>query len=832
MQAAGERDRRVPVVERLEALAARLLQVPRASVVLLAAAPGGGRAAGPGDADLARVVAGAGEAVVAPDARADARLADLDAVRAGRVGAYLGLPLRRADGEVLGVLGVVEERPRAWTAAEAALLEQLGTSALAELELSALAVEVEADRLRWALAIDAAGVGGFDWDLRSGELTWDARLLALFGYAEADFDRSIASFEARVHPDDRARTATELTAAIEACAPFEMEYRIVRPGGEERWVQARGRVLADAGGAAVRVLGVAYDTTDSKDAQARVVRVLESMHEAFFSLDRDWRFTYVNAQAERLLGLERDQLVGGCVWELFPAAVGSPFEEHYRHAATSGEVVTFEAYYPPPLDAWYEVRAWPSPDGLSVYFQDVTERRAARLAAEDSARRLTLLSEVSAELAGTLDAEVAVAQLARMVAPALADWCIVTLVDDAGGLRDVGSWHAEEELRPLVQRYAELRLAALTDASYVARALRLGRPAVVEGPAHEAIARVLRPGEARDLLRALAPEGAAVLPLRGRGRTVGLLTVFTGPGRGRLSAEDLATAQEVAARAGLALDNARLYDQQRRLAEGLQRSLLTAPPEPDHLQVAVRYEPAAEAAQVGGDWYDSFLQPDGATVLVIGDVVGHDTAAAAAMGQLRSLLRGIAFTSEEGPAGVLQRLDSAVEGLQVGTTATAVVARLEQDAELLVRRLTRLRWSNAGHPPPMVVHADGRVETLDGGEPDLLLGLWAGVERTESAVELEWGTTVLLYTDGLVERRGQSLDEGLAALRAALADVAGGTLEELCDGILERLRPAAPEDDVALVAVRLHPQDRPRPAEAGPNRIPPEVPPPPPQLPR
>ncbi|WP_459644644.1 SpoIIE family protein phosphatase [Kineococcus sp. NUM-3379] len=816
-----ERERQEPAAERVEALAARLLQTPWAHLNLLGAGPTAGD-----DLDvLAALAVGAAEPVLVSDAGADGRLAHLPAVASGRIGAYLGIPLLREDGSVAGVLGVLDAAPRTWTLADVALLEQLAASAMAELELSALSLEVEANRLRWGLAIDAAGVGGYDWDLRTGVLTWDERLIELFGYEQDTFDHSIDSFTRRVHPDDVERVGRDLRAAIDACSTVDMEYRIVRPGGDVRWVQARGRVLADAEGASARVLGVAYDTTDAKDAQARVVRVLETMQEAFFAVDRDWRFTYVNAQAERLLGMDRDRLVGGVLWELYPAAVGSPFEEHYRRAAASGEVATFEAYYPPPLDAWYEVRAWPGPDGLSVYFQDVTERRAARLAAETSARRLVLLSEVSAQLAATLDAEEAVASLAKLVVPALADWCVVTLVGDDGTLRDVGCWHHDETLRPLVERYAELRLDALTDASYVASALRTGHTALVQTPAVDAIATVLRPGEAQDLLRALDPVGAAVLPLRGRDRTVGLLTVFTGPDRGVLETEDLTTAREVAARAGLALDNARLYAQQRGLAEGLQRSLLTAPPEPDHLQVVVRYEPAAEAAQVGGDWYDSFLQPDGATVLVIGDVVGHDTAAAAAMGQLRSLLRGIAFTTGEGPAGVLQRLDRAVEGLQVGTTATAVVARLEQDADLLARHLTRLRWSNAGHPPPIVLRADGRIEVLAGEDADLLLGLWSGVPRAEATVDLEWGATVLLYTDGLVERRGQSLDEGLAALRDVLTEVAGGTLDQLCDGVLERLRPQVPEDDVALVAVRLHPQDRPRPAEAGPNRIPPEVPP-------
>jgi serine phosphatase RsbU (regulator of sigma subunit) len=276
----------------------------------------------------------------------------------------------------------------------------------------------------------------------------------------------------------------------------------------------------------------------------------------------------------------------------------------------------------------------------------------------------------------------------------------------------------------------------------------------------------------------------------------------------------------VALRVGMALDNARLFTQQRQLAEGLQRSLLTAPPEPDHMQVAVRYAPAAEAAQVGGDWYDAFLQLDGATVLVIGDVVGHDTAAAAAMGQLRSLLRGIAAHTGEGPADVLRGVDRAMATLQVDTTASVIVARVEQSADEKERGLTHVRWSNAGHPPPMAINPDGTVVVLAGVEADLLLGIDHAAERIESSISLDRGSTVLLYTDGLVERRGQSLDEGLARLRQTLTEVADLELDALCDAVLARLLPDHPEDDVALVAVRLHRQDQPRPPEAGPQVVP------------
>src|SRR3712207_7881841 len=199
--------------------------------------------------------------------------------------------------------------------------------------------------------------------------------------------------------------------------------------------------------------------------------------------------------------------------------------------------------------------------------------------------------------------------------------------------------------------------------------------------------------------------------MRGRGRTLGLLTLYFRT-RSTLREADIVTAQDVADRTGLALDNYRLYAAQQQLAEGLQRSLLTEPPEPDHAEIAVRYVPAAEAARVGGDWYDAFLQPGGTTMLVIGDVVGHDTEAAAAMGQLRGLLRGIATYSDAGPVEVLRGLAASMATLQMGTLATAAVARFEQSRDEVERGITRMRWANAGHLPPLVINADGSVAEL------------------------------------------------------------------------------------------------------------------------
>jgi serine phosphatase RsbU (regulator of sigma subunit) len=252
-----------------------------------------------------------------------------------------------------------------------------------------------------------------------------------------------------------------------------------------------------------------------------------------------------------------------------------------------------------------------------------------------------------------------------------------------------------------------------------------------------------------------------------------------------------------------------LYARSRRVAQAavtLQRSLLSDPPEPDHLDVAVRYVPAAREAQVGGDWYDVFQQPDGSTMLVIGDVVGHDTEAAASMGQVRGLLRGIAYDSADSPAVVLGRLDRAIAGLQPGTMATVLVARLEQTDDERERRVTRLRWSNAGHLPPVVVTPDGRVQVLSAPRAELLLGVHPGAPRSEHVATVERGATVLLYTDGLVERHDQEFDEGIDRLAAELAAVGPAPVSQVADELLTRLLPERNEDDVALIAVRLRPQ--------------------------
>ena len=234
----------------------------------------------------------------------------------------------------------------------------------------------------------------------------------------------------------------------------------------------------------------------------------------------------------------------------------------------------------------------------------------------------------------------------------------------------------------------------------------------------------------------------------------------------------------------------------RQLSEALQRSLLTRPAHGPALQVAVRYQPAAEKARVGGDWYDAYVLPDGALAVMVGDVAGHDQDAAAAMGQLRNLTRGVAYSARLAlPARVLSDLDRAMAGLGVDEVATAVLAVVEDggpDGQLL-------HWSNAGHPPPVVVEADGSVRLLE-DVPDLLLGLDPETGRADHRLRLRPGDTLLLYTDGLVERRDAGLSDGLAWLVEAVSGWGGTDPEDLCDHLLDAV--GEHEDDLVLLVLR------------------------------
>jgi serine phosphatase RsbU (regulator of sigma subunit) len=238
---------------------------------------------------------------------------------------------------------------------------------------------------------------------------------------------------------------------------------------------------------------------------------------------------------------------------------------------------------------------------------------------------------------------------------------------------------------------------------------------------------------------------------------------------------------------------------ERELAEALQRSLLAAPAQPEHTEVAVRYQPVGEGAHIGGDWYDAFTLPEGGLTVVVGDVTGHDRRAAAAMSEIRSLLRGISYALRKPPAVVLTGLQEAMRSFGVDVLATVVLAQIERAGD----GSCTLLWSNAGHPPPVLLAPDGSVRLLE-APAETLLGTRGTVARTDHEERLEPGTSVIFYTDGLIERRGTLLDDGLSELTGVLAGCVGMTAEQLCDRLLAHFA-GGTEDDVVLAVVRARP---------------------------
>jgi phosphoserine phosphatase RsbU/P len=256
------------------------------------------------------------------------------------------------------------------------------------------------------------------------------------------------------------------------------------------------------------------------------------------------------------------------------------------------------------------------------------------------------------------------------------------------------------------------------------------------------------------------------------------------------------------------------------VAEVLQRNLLGPPPRVAHLETAVRYLPATRHAEVGGDWYDAFPAPDGTTMLVIGDVAGHDAPAAAVMAQTRGMLRAVAQSVGGSPAAVLDALDRAFANLELNTLVTVAVATIDlRPVAAGTPGPVALRWSNAGHPPPVLVCADGTIRLLE-RTPNRLLGVSADADRCDHEISLGPGDTLVLYTDGLVERRTVPLDDGTARLLRELARIGHEPLERLCDDLLTEMGTDL-DDDVALLAVRLPCGDRqsePIPAGQSPQR--------------
>ncbi|MFF3851107.1 SpoIIE family protein phosphatase [Streptomyces sp. NPDC002328] len=501
-------------------------------------------------------------------------------------------------------------------------------------------------------------------------------------------------------------------------------------------------------------------------------------------------------------------------------------------------------------------------EGAVVLFHDATAareregRRAARYAHSETMREqaeydlaeTTWLGELTLAMTSTLDADEALHRLVRQLVPRLADSALIDLAEGHRHRRAAGAHHSTDasphgEAQP--PRGGTLPSHEGTLPSHGESVPSLGEARPPHGdplsppgeplsphgdplpphgdrqppsgeplpphPDHRtAVARVVRGGGTQHLTdltpasrepeagpsTAAQVQEALVIPLRLRATTFGALTLTRAPAGPPFNEADRALAEEVARRISLGLDNTRLHAAQADIATALQRALLTDLPEVDGIELAAHYQPAQHTAEVGGDWYDAFLLDDGDLAVVIGDVTGHDIQAASRMSELRNMLRALTVDRpEETPGQILRRLDTAQARLTLADSATAVLTRLRRTAG----GAWQASWSVAGHPPPLLITADGATTYLTGAH-SMLLGLRPTAERPTTHTRLPEGATLLLYTDGLVESRTRSLDDGMTRLRQHAATHHHLPLPQLCAKLAEDLGDT--RDDITLIAAR------------------------------
>ncbi|MFG2682318.1 SpoIIE family protein phosphatase [Streptomyces sp. NPDC048392] len=546
----------------------------------------------------------------------------------------------------------------------------------------------------------------------------------------------------------------------------------------------------------------------------------------FLLIDPDLTVRRANQRFASTFGGTPDDHRGKGVYDYLPRAEADRVSATLRRVLETGDSIT-DMHVTGFAPGSEERRHWSvnlyrvhsgsgRPIGVAWLGTDITARRQAAREAAAARRNLALLNEAGARIGNSLDLETTARELLDVVVPGFCDLATVDLYQ--------GLLVGDETPPGLADGSAELRRvafsSAVSDAPFHGTGERVQLGAVHHYPFNSPCADALRTARPRAVP---AEDGGLVqstlaVPMVAHDTVVGLAQFARAKGSEPFGDRDRDLAVELAARAAVCIDNARLYRREHERALILQRSLLPpGDPEASGLDIACRYLPGeaatGRASEVGGDWFDVIELPGHRTALVVGDVMGRGLRAAVAMGELRTAVRTLAQLDLE-PAEVLAQLDEIARGLGApgGVQQATRAARRPREADLsevylatcvyavydsVTRRCT---FANAGHLPPVLVEPGETALMLD-VPPGLPLGV-GGEPFEEVEVELPEGALLALYTDGLVESRDHPLDEGLQAFVGALTDPTQ-PLEDVCDQVLNTLDSHHGEDDIALLMARV-----------------------------
>ncbi|WP_328764400.1 SpoIIE family protein phosphatase [Streptomyces sp. NBC_00272] len=667
--------------------------------------------------------------------------------------------------------------------------------------------------------LDVLGVAAVLLDAEGRIALWSPQAEELFGYTADDALGRYAA-ELLVDEEHLGVVLSLFEKVMAGGGPWAGAFPVRHKDGSTRPTEFRNMRLEDREGS-LYALGIASDQATLRRVErdlALSMRLVAQSPIGLAVLDPELRYVLVNPALERINGLPATRHIGRRVHEALPRLDAASIEAAMREVLATGRpqldrFITGRTPADPDRDHAWSISLYRLDDpagrplGVAVSVVDVTEQHKTSMAVALARQRLALIADASVRIGTTLDLWVTARELGEVAVPQLADLATIDVLDAiltgdhppgaptdetvrfrALAVKAARSTPATRAADPVgsIARYDATRV--------VTQCVQSARPVLVAHVTADEMGSVARDATAATLLVEAGLHSYLAVPLIARGEVIGAMGLQRTDNPLPFDQDDVLLASELAARAAVCIDNARWYQKQRHAALTLQRHLLPHHPTPTPgLEIAYRYQPAAAAGEVGGDWFDVIPLPDDKTALVVGDVMGSGINAAATMGQLRTAARTLAELDLD-PAAVLTRLDHTTTGLG-HTMATCVIAVYDPHRN-------QCRIATAGHLPP--------VRTSPGRPPELLdlptgapLGV-GGVPFEATALDLGVGDQLVLYTDGLVETRDEDIDVRMHVLTALLDDP-GRPLEETCDLLLDELRQPDDRDDVALLIARTRP---------------------------
>ena len=621
------------------------------------------------------------------------------------------------------------------------------------------------------------------------------------------------------------------------------------PGVTRHWLASYFPVREH--GEVVGITGIVVEVTGERRAvqreavvDAELSGLVDASPVGIAFLDRELRYRRVNETLARMNGRPAQEHLGRSVEEMLGAAA-APLTDALRRVMDTREVLELEVSTPlpgePERERTFSAVYFPVLEGgrllgVGGVVRDVTERHeleveqsrllrealiaraqseAAQVRADDAReeaevafaeaergrRRMAFLASAGREMAASLDWEETLRAVVRAAVPAIADWCALTTVEPGGRLRTVAIAHEDPEREQLgwelVRRYPTDPAAPAGQA----KVIRTGELEVVADIPPDAAGAAAKDPEHLRLLRSLNVRHSVIAPLQTPAGVIGTLAFLLGDSGRRFAAEDLVLITSLASRAALHIHNARLYTERTHIARTLQASLRPrALPRIPFAEIAAGFLPAGDENDVGGDFYDVFPAEGDVWTVIIGDVSGKGPEAAAITSLARHTLRTASMLNDD-PASNLALLDRVMgTDSDVEDFCTVFYARLCAGEVGAVD----LRFANGGHPPPLLLRADGTVQPVESGRGPLV-GALAGVAYRDAELRLMPGDLLLMYTDGVTEIRVSDPDFGPGELRRVLAGLAGRPPVEVVEAVQRHavgLQGGEPRDDIALVALR------------------------------